>query len=114
MEHNMKYVIALTAGPGCPWTIGDRLLKLGEIENMRGHGVYMLINGKICDGYHPNNFFEYKNFHYNGYTISDFMVTSGGNIFLPTKLVDLLTELNESHTPEAAEKSFLMQAINMM
>jgi len=115
----MKYVIALTGYPDqnhmYPWLKGEQLLYLGEIENNKGHGVYMQYTGKTHQGYHTDNFFEYTDDHYDGqHCLSDFLVFNKGCIgsyfSLPKNLINLLIELNESHTPDTAENSFVIQA----
>ena len=111
----MKYVIALSGNPDYPWMHGEQLLFWGEIENCKGRGVYMQHSGKFHHGYHLDNFFEYTDTHYDvseryGHCMSDFFRLQHGVFCLRYDLVDLLIELNESHTPEAAEKSFVMQA----
>ena len=116
----MKYVIALVGHPVqdhmySPWLKGEQLLYLGEIENNKGHGVYVQQTGKILQGYHIDNFFEYTDEHYNEqHCLSDFLKSNHGVLCLPQNLLDLLIELNESHTPEAAEKSFVMQAAKIV
>ena len=74
----MKYVIALSGNPDYPWMHGEQLLYLGEIENCKGHGVYMQHSGKFHHGYHLDNFFEYTDTHYDvserfGHCMSDFL-----------------------------------------
>lgn len=39
-----------------PFKIGDHLLYMGEITNMRGHVIIADNKGKIFWGYHPENF----------------------------------------------------------
>ena len=105
----MKYVIALDKGPH--WKNGELLLYMGEIENMKGHGVYLKpTTGQIFSGFHIDSFFEYTGTHYGEYCISDFFESTNCVWVLPINLINLLIELNESHIPEAAEKSFVIQA----
>ena len=40
-----------------PWKTGDRLLYMGDVHGMGGHGVYADKNGRIWWGYHTDNFY---------------------------------------------------------
>ena len=40
------------------WPDGDRLLYMGEIHNMPGHGVFVDRAGKVHWGHHPDEFRE--------------------------------------------------------
>lgn len=42
--------------PDYPFKNGDRLLFMGEIENMRGHCIIVDQHGKTFWGYHTDNF----------------------------------------------------------
>lgn len=112
----MKYSIALKDSDY--WDCGEQLLFLGEIENMKGHGVFMEHNGRIHHGWHIDSFFVYQGTHVGQYCLQDFLLASkdGDNIFfhLPTNLANLLVQLCESHTPEAAERSFVIQATKLV
>jgi hypothetical protein len=41
-----------------PFRVNERLLLLGEIQNMKGHVVVVNDHGIIHWGYHPDNFRE--------------------------------------------------------
>jgi hypothetical protein len=41
-----------------PWLKGENLLYLGEIENMKGHGIFVRNDGKVHYGYHIDDFIE--------------------------------------------------------
>ena len=108
----MKYVIALTET--LFWDRGEQLLFMGLIDNMSGHCVVMRNNGMIHHGYHSDSFFFYNNTHVGQDSLSDFLVPNIGKdcgyFSLPRNLVNLLIELNGSHTPDTAENSFVIQA----
>ena len=39
-----------------PWKNGERVLFLGEIENMRGHGIFVSRYGSVHYGLHLHDF----------------------------------------------------------
>jgi len=39
-----------------PWNNGEKVLLLGEIQNMPGHVAVATKDGKVHWGYHPENF----------------------------------------------------------
>ena len=43
-----------------PWLKGEVILYLGEIEDMKGHGVFVRENGKVYYGYHIHDFIPMK------------------------------------------------------
>ena len=108
----MKYVIALTET--LVWDKGEQLLFMGLIDNMLGHCVVMQNNGVIHHGYHSDSFFFYNNTHVGEHCLRDFLESyrddKGGYLCLPKNLINLLIELNESHAPDTAENSFVIQA----
>lgn len=112
----MKYVIALTET--LVWDKGEQLLFMGRIDNMPGHCVVMRNNGMIHHGYHSDSFFFYSDKHVGEHCLSDFLKSAKDNtcgyFYLPKNLTTLLIELNDSHTPDAAENSFVIQATKLL
>jgi hypothetical protein len=57
MKKAGKVVIAVVPKKGdYPWSDGDSMLLLGEIENMPGHVVVVDKQGKVWWGYHAESF----------------------------------------------------------
>lgn len=53
-----RRVIAITGDTNVyPWNKGDLVTFMGELDNMKGHGVYF-VGDRICTGYHLENFRE--------------------------------------------------------
>jgi hypothetical protein len=51
------YADLIEAGYSPPFSAGTRMVFLGEIKNMPGHGVYAEhFSGKIYSGWHTDNF----------------------------------------------------------
>jgi hypothetical protein len=53
---NMSIVVVQSDFGGQPFRLGDHVLFVGEIKNMRGHCVVATKDGRILWGYHTDDF----------------------------------------------------------
>ena len=119
----MKYVIALDKGNG--YIAGEKLLFMGEIENMEGHCCVLLSSGKMAHGIHTDNFYSFNDDHYypevngSGYQLSDMLslCKEHTNSFwhLKPELLKLLVEMDEKYPNSSmSERMFVLASAQLM
>jgi len=118
----MKYMIALFAGNG--YVAGEKVLFMGELENMEGHCCVLLSSGKIAHGMHTDNFYSFHDDHYysegsdTGFQLSDMLTYckehTNGFWYLKPELLKLLVEMDQKYPDSSmSERMFVLAAAQL-